>query len=337
MAPIANAGANQSVNEGAAVTLNGSASTDPDGGPSPLTYSWTQTAGPAVTLTGATTAAPTFTAPTINWPTTATTLTFQLTVSDGAATNAASVNVVVNNVNATPIANAGAAQTIASGANASLNATASSDPDNGPSPLTYKWTQTAGPAVTLSSTTSATPSFTAPTGPTSLTFSLVVNDGAANSPASTVIITVNAPTTVTHGVAGDFTGDGKADPAFFNNLTGLWSIKGKGLVAFGNIGDIPTPGDYNGDKVTEPSTFTPANSLWFWKAKSWQAQGQPTVVWSSAKSGDIPVPADYNGDGKTDQALFRPSTNQWFFNPALLGGGHLRGGQRRPGPGRLQR
>ena len=195
VAPIANAGADQSVNEGAAVTLNGSASTDPDGGPSPLTYSWTQTAGPAVTLTGATTAAPTFTAPTINWPTTATTLTFQLTVSDGAATNAASVNVVVNNVNATPIANAGAAQTIASGANASLNATASSDPDNGPSPLTYKWTQTAGPAVTLSSTTSATPSFTAPTGPTSLTFSLVVNDGAANSPASTVIITVSAPAT----------------------------------------------------------------------------------------------------------------------------------------------
>ena len=46
------------------------------------------------------------------------------------------------------------------GATVGLNGTASSDSD-GPSPLTYAWSQTAGPSVALSSTTAASPTFTA--------------------------------------------------------------------------------------------------------------------------------------------------------------------------------
>ena len=60
--PTANAGADQTVNEGATVTLTGSGS-DPDGDPI-TSYRWTQTAGPAVTLTSVTTATTSFTAPT---------------------------------------------------------------------------------------------------------------------------------------------------------------------------------------------------------------------------------------------------------------------------------
>ena len=59
--PVADAGPDQEVNAGDTVTLDGTGSTDPDS--DPLTYSWVQTAGPAVTLTGANTAQPTFTAP----------------------------------------------------------------------------------------------------------------------------------------------------------------------------------------------------------------------------------------------------------------------------------
>ena len=77
--PNANAGPDQNVTVNTLVTLNGSGSNDPDGGPSPLTFSWAQLSGPAVTLNNPNTASPTFT------PTTTGTRVFRLTVSDGAA------------------------------------------------------------------------------------------------------------------------------------------------------------------------------------------------------------------------------------------------------------
>lgn len=94
--PNANAGGDQTVlTLGATVHLNGSASSDPNG--DPINYSWTQTAGaPAVALTGANTATPTFTAPAAS-----TTLTFALTVSDGtlASTDRVSVTVAPRSTN----------------------------------------------------------------------------------------------------------------------------------------------------------------------------------------------------------------------------------------------
>jgi hypothetical protein len=91
--PTANAGPAQTVSAGETVTLNGSASSDPDG--SIASYSWTQTAGGAVTLSSATVAQPTFTAPSVA---TVSTLTFSLVVTDNrAASSAAStVNITVN-------------------------------------------------------------------------------------------------------------------------------------------------------------------------------------------------------------------------------------------------
>ena len=71
--PVAAAGPDQSVVRGSKVTLNGTASTGA------TTYQWTQvqaTGDPAVTLTGATTATPSFTIPAYDKP-----LTFQLTVT----------------------------------------------------------------------------------------------------------------------------------------------------------------------------------------------------------------------------------------------------------------
>lgn len=90
-APRANAGADQLVNASSRVVLDGSASNDPDG--DSLTYAWQQIGGVAVTLSGANSARPSFSAPNATSPLT---LTFSLTVSDGKLTSPpASVNVRV--------------------------------------------------------------------------------------------------------------------------------------------------------------------------------------------------------------------------------------------------
>ena len=73
-APTANAGADQSVKTGDLVTLDGSASTDPDG--DALAYLWRQTGGVAVSFT------PTFSRTTFIAPTQSGVLTFTLTVTD---------------------------------------------------------------------------------------------------------------------------------------------------------------------------------------------------------------------------------------------------------------
>jgi predicted secreted protein len=99
-APVADAGAAQAVAAGASVTLDGSASRDPDG--TITRWAWTQTGGTAVQLAGASTARPTFVAPGV---TAATTLSFSLAVTDDAGatgTDAVTVSVARGPGSATP-------------------------------------------------------------------------------------------------------------------------------------------------------------------------------------------------------------------------------------------
>ncbi len=178
-APVADAGSYPPVDEQTSVTLDGTASSDPDG--DTLTYSWTQTGGVSVSLANAGSSQATFTGPDVGIGS-STTLTFRLSVSDpSGASNAATVDVIVNGVsNSEPVVDAGVDQSATELEIVSLTGSAS-DTDIGDT-LTYAWTQLLGTAVSISGSDTANASFEAPAvgdGGETLTFQLSVNDGTA--------------------------------------------------------------------------------------------------------------------------------------------------------------
>jgi hypothetical protein len=182
IAPVANAGSDQTVNENVKVTLNGSASSDPDG--DTLTYLWTAPVG--ITLNSNNVPKPVFSSPEVKKDTT---LIFKLVVNDGIVSSVADqVSVMVKQVNNQPTANAGNNQTVDENKLVALNGSGSWDSDG--DPLTYQWTPPSG--ITLSSNTVVKPTFTAPevTKDTTFTFSLIVNDGTITSVVNAVLITV---------------------------------------------------------------------------------------------------------------------------------------------------
>ena len=184
--PVADAGDDVEADPGARVTLDGSASTDPDGGR--LTFAWTQTAGDRVTLSGANRPRLSFTAPEA-----AGVLTFRLTVTDpDGLSDSDDVAVLVGGVEVRPpVADAGDDVEVDPGTRVTLDGSRSTDADGGP--LRFAWRQTGGARVTLSGADRPRLSFTAPTGPASLSFRLTVTDPDGLSSSDEVQVLVSAP------------------------------------------------------------------------------------------------------------------------------------------------
>jgi hypothetical protein len=191
--PVANAGPDQAISiretEVKTVYLNGSGIISRGG----ITYSWTQTGGPAVTwLTPTDGPNPSF--QTVGVAAPGTTLTFNLVVGDGTRLSIANqvgvrLNTVANNV---PVANAGSDQTVDEQTPVALHGTGT---DADTDPLTFAWTQDSGPSVLLTGANTANPSFTAPEVPPGqqyfdLVFKLIANDGFSDSVPSFITIHV---------------------------------------------------------------------------------------------------------------------------------------------------
>ncbi|MEE8251947.1 MAG: hypothetical protein V3R24_09425, partial [Gemmatimonadales bacterium] len=152
-APTADGGADLSASGGEVVTLDGSTSSDADG--DALSFSWAQTAGPAVALVDADTESSSFTAPNLD-----VTLRFALLVSDTeGGTGVDTLHVVIQSVdNLPPTADAGPDQFISGVDTVILSGAGSSDPDG--DQLAFSWVQTGGAPVILSDADTDSPTFT---------------------------------------------------------------------------------------------------------------------------------------------------------------------------------
>jgi hypothetical protein len=182
-APTANAGADVNVFKAAAVSLDASASRDPESGS--LTFRWSQTSGAPVALGSVTTARPTFTAPSASGV-----LTFSLTVNDGQADSSAdTVSVTVQN--RAPVLS-GAPLTTSMSTNSTLLIDGgANDPDG--DALTLTWTQDSGPVATLTRATSAREVVTTGETPGVIVLRLTGTDAEAASTQANVTINVVAP------------------------------------------------------------------------------------------------------------------------------------------------
>ncbi len=194
ISPTANAGSNITITLPTnSTTLNGSASSDPDG--TIASYLWTKTSGPS-----------TFTIVNNTLATTALTnlvqgtYIFNLLVTDNlGATNSDTVTVTVNAAgNVAPVANAGSDTTITLPVDfATLDGSGSTDSDG--SIASYLWTKTSGPSTyTITNSALATTTVTGLVEGTYI-FQLLVTDnlGDTDTDSKTIIVNpIDMPTTI---------------------------------------------------------------------------------------------------------------------------------------------
>ena len=231
LAPVAKPGVNQSVVTGTKVSVDASASSDPNG--DSITYRWSllfKPAGSTATLSSATTASATFTADLAG------TYLVGLTVNDGKVDSPVVVlTVTAAKLNAVPVANAGTNQNVTAATLTTLDGTASTDADlDG---LSYTWSLISKPSssnAALSSTTSPKPTFTPDVAGTYVA-SLVVSDGKDRSP--TAVVTVIA------------SGSNSAPVA---NAGSAQSVSTAAVVTLNGTGST----DANGDTLTYRWTLT---------------------------------------------------------------------------------
>jgi hypothetical protein len=186
--PIANSGRDTHVDIGELTTLDGTDSSDANN--DSLSYNWSITSTPTSSsvssLSGATTANPTFT------PDVSGSYTFSLQVNDGEFSSAAdAVTITATSTNLPPIANAGIDQTIVHNPIVTLDGSSSIDLDNGI--RSYSWQTMSIPSSAeepiLTNGETSSPSFT-PSVFGEYQFALTVNDGEEDSQADFVVITI---------------------------------------------------------------------------------------------------------------------------------------------------
>jgi hypothetical protein len=184
VAPVADAGIDQSAAVAATITLDGGGSSDADG--DAITYFWSISSAPpgsSAALDDPTTVTPQFT---LDLPGD---YVIQLLVND-AAEDSAPDTVIVSTTNTAPVAEPG--QDLQGSVDEVITLDGSTSFDAEDDPLIFTWSivsQPEGSAINLSNPAAFTPTFTADISGTYI-FQLVVDDGFLSSSPATVEVTL---------------------------------------------------------------------------------------------------------------------------------------------------
>jgi hypothetical protein len=272
--PTANAGSDQTVNEGDTVSLDGSGSSDPDG--TVESYSWTQTAGTQVTLDDASSATPSFTAPDVGAD--GETLTLELTVDDGnghTATDAVAININNVIVNQPPVASLTAnPTTIDEGSTSALDASASTD-DAGIAQYAFEQVGGTAGTITVDSTDPSKATFQAPStsADETATIKVTVKDAEDLTDSATVDIAVKNVVHVTTLTLNTITNAPWGNPVTVTGKLTDNAASGAGIggatIAFDgtgadNLPDVVT----NADGTFTASGKSPATVATGWKVQA---------------------------------------------------------------------
>ncbi len=204
--PIADAGPDQIVNVAESVTLDGTASRDPNGDPNgnDLTYKWTQTDGTKILSFDAVSSQ---SKPQFEFPDTGNTdevLKFSLIVKDrdGLESQADEVRVIRNHL-PDPVVMILPSDTVDEGTVVTLDGSQSTDPDLGDKVISYTWQQIEGPDLNLSIVQAPSLQFSAPTvnQDTVFTFGLGVSDTNGGIASTSTSITVKDSSSNTPPIA----------------------------------------------------------------------------------------------------------------------------------------
>ena len=318
-APVANAGMDGTVGSGAWVTLDGRGSTV-DRRRTIASYTWKRTGGTgrSVTLSGASTARPGFTADTLEAGAADVTHIFSLIVrdSEGYESAADTVTVTVISENARPVANAGPDQTVASGSIVYLDGSESRDIDG--TIVEYLWAATPyGSPVKLINERSVRASFTAQAlepGAANvrqgIALSVRDNEGAISWASSVMYVTITSPfkipmadagkdQTVASGAEVRLDGSGSTTDRRRNIQTWRWQRTG------GTVGATVALSDPRAERPTFTADTLAADAAdvthVFTLTVSDESRTLVTdVVTVTVTAGDVPPVADAGEDQTVD-------------------------------------
>ncbi|MFT4022416.1 MAG: PKD domain-containing protein [Flavihumibacter sp.] len=295
--PVANAGPNQSITlPSSTVNLSGNG-TDPNS--DPLTFAWTQVAGPQT----ATIQSPNAAATTVSSLSVAGTYTFRLRVTDNHGSYSDDeVNIAVQaKPNERPHANAGANQQITLPVSQVTVSGSGSTDDAGIS--TYAWKQTAGPVTAhIANAGAVTTGISGLTTAGTYRFQLKVTDAGNLSDSAVVVITVlpaaNTAPSVHAGAnqsitlpVSSITLTGTASDAEGDSFTLLWTqVSGPATAGIASAQALTT--NVTGLQVAGTYVF----QLKATDSKNASATSQVTVTVAPASAGNLPPVANAGSD-----------------------------------------